>query len=97
MSVWAFFRKPSGFLPLAMSAVALLLVLAYVVTTGIARQPDEGAAAHLWQLLMAGQVPVIAYFGVRWVASAPKQGVIVLVTQLAAVLVAAAPVFLLGF
>jgi len=97
MSVGALFRKPSAFLPLVMSSVALLLVLGYVATTGITRQPDEGAAAHLWQLLMVGQLPVIAYFGIRWAASAPRQGLIVLFSQLAGVLAAALPVFILGF
>jgi hypothetical protein len=97
MSVTTLFRKPSGFLPVAMSSVALLLVLAHVATVGIEPQADEGAAAHLWQLLMVGQLPLIAYSGVRWVPPAPRQGLIVLVTQLAFALVAAIPVVLLGF
>jgi hypothetical protein len=91
------FRKPSGFLPVAMSSIALLLVLFHVATVGVEPQADEGAAAHIWQLLMVAQVPLIAYFSIRWVPPAPKQGLIVLVTQLAFALVAAMPVFLLGF
>jgi hypothetical protein len=79
-----------------MSSVALLLVLAQVATVGVEPQADEGAAAHMWQLLMAGQLPLIAYFGIRWVPPAPKRGLIVLLTQLAFALVAATPVFLLG-
>jgi len=97
MSVESLFRRPSGFLPLAMSSIALLLVLAQVATVGVAPQADEGAAAHIWQLLMVAQLPLIAYFGIRWVPPAPKQGLIVLVTQLAFALAAALPVFLLGF
>jgi hypothetical protein len=46
---------------------------------------------------MVAQVPLIAYFGIRWVPPAPKQGLIVLLTHLAFALVAAMPVFLLGF
>ena len=80
-----------------MSSIALLLVLAHVATVGVAPQADEGAAAHIWQLLMVAQLPVIAYFGIRWVPPAPKQGLMVLVTQLAFALAAALPVFLLGF
>ena len=91
------FRKPSAFLPIVMSSIALLLVLAHVATVGVEPQADEGAAAHLWQLLMVGQLPLIAYFGIRWVAPAPRQGLVVLATQLAFALVAAMPVFLLGF
>jgi len=80
-----------------MSSVALLLIVAHVATVGTAPQADEGAAARLWQLLMVAQLPLIAYFGIRWVPSAPKQGLLVLCAQLAFALAAALPVFLLGF
>lgn len=33
---------------------------------GTARQANDGTAAHLWQLLMACQVPVAAGYAVRW-------------------------------
>ena len=97
MSVETLFSRPSGFLPVAMSSIALLLVLVQVATHGVAPQADEGTAAHIWQLLMAAQLPLIAYFAIRWVPPAPRQGLIVLVTQLAFALAAAVPVFLLGF
>ena len=29
-------------------------------------RPDEGTIAHLWQLLMAGQLPVLAFFAIKW-------------------------------
>jgi hypothetical protein len=97
MTVGALFRRPSGFLPLAMSSVALLVILAHVATVGDEPQADEGAAAHVWQLLMVVQLPFIAYFGIRWVPVAPRPGSIVLLTELAFALAAAMPVFLLGF
>ena len=97
MSVETLFRRPSGFMPVAMSSIALLLVLVHVATVGVEPQADEGTAAHVWQLLMVAQLPLIAYFGIRWVPPAPKQGLIVLLTQLAFALVAAMPVFLLRF
>lgn len=97
MSVETLFRKPSGFLPVAMSSVALLLVLAHVAMVGVEPQADEGSVARFWQLLMVAQLPLIAYSGIRWVPLAPKQGLIVLLTQLAFAFVAALPVFLLGF
>ncbi len=50
-------RRPSAFLPLAMSLTALALVLGRIALFGAAREADEGATAHLWQLLMAGQMP----------------------------------------
>jgi hypothetical protein len=97
MSVGALFRRPSAFLPVAMSSMALLLVLVHAATVGVGPQADEGAEAHLWQLLMVAQLPFIAYFGIRWVPPAPERGLVVLLTQLAFALVAALPVLLLGF
>ena len=55
-------RRPSALIPLAMSATALATVVVHVAMFGTARQADEGTAAHLWQLLMAAQLPVIAFF-----------------------------------
>jgi hypothetical protein len=48
--------------PLMLSGAALALVVA-VVTTGWERGlRDEGTAAHLFQLLIAAQIPTLALF-----------------------------------
>ncbi|HEY4845745.1 MAG TPA: hypothetical protein VII89_08630 [Candidatus Dormibacteraeota bacterium] len=80
-----------------MSFAALSLVLGYVAMFGTARQADEGTAAHVWQLLMAGQIPVIGFFAIKWLPRAPRQALLVLVLQAVAGLAAAVPVFLLRF
>jgi len=80
-----------------MSLAALSLVLGHVAIYGGARQADEGAAAHLWQLLMAGQIPVIAFFAIKWLPRTPGQALLDLVLQAVAGLAAAAPVFILNF
>lgn len=90
-------KRPSALIPLVMSIAALSLVLAHIAIYGVARQADEGAAAHVWQLLMAGQIPVIAFFAIKWLPRTPGQALLVLGLQAAAVLAAAAPVFLLNF
>jgi hypothetical protein len=90
-------KRPTALIPLAMSIAALSLVLGHIAIFGVARQADEGAAAHLWQLLMAGQIPVIAVFAVRWLPRTPGPALLVLGLQAVAVLAAAAPVFLLNF
>jgi hypothetical protein len=90
------FRVPSAWLPIAMSLAALAVLVGQVLIVGTAREADEGAAAHMWQLLMAGQVPVIAWFAFRWLPKGPRQALPVLAVQLAAVVVAAAPVAWLG-
>jgi hypothetical protein len=88
-------KRPSALIPLAMSFVALALVLGHIAIYGGARQADEGTAAHLWQLLMAGQIPVIAFFAIKWLPREPTPALLVVVLQLVAGLAAAAPVFLL--
>jgi hypothetical protein len=90
-------RQPTAILPLAMSLAALAVIAGHIAVSGIARQADEGTAAHLWQLLMAGQLPVIAFFAVMWLPRAPRQALLVLALQLAAGIAAAAPVFLLNW
>ncbi len=89
-------RRPSALIPLAMSFAALSLVLGHMVFFGTGREADEGTAAHLWQLLMAGQIPVIAFFAIRWLPRTPRQAILVLTLQVLAGLAAAAPVFLLN-
>ena len=84
-----------AYLPVAMSLAALAIVLTYLGLHGPARQPDENAAAHLWQVLMAGQVPIVAFFVIRWLPRSPRTALSVLALQVAAALVAMAPVFLL--
>ena len=52
----------AGRLPVGMSVAALGLV-ALVLTTGWERNlADEGAAAHLFQLLIVGELPLIVLF-----------------------------------
>jgi len=60
MTVRALLRQPTGYLPVAMSVGAFAMIVWFVAAHGVAHQPDEGAQAHLWQLLVAGQVPLIA-------------------------------------
>jgi DNA-binding CsgD family transcriptional regulator len=93
----AILKNPSAFLPLAMSFGALATLIVYVAIFGTARQTDEGTAAHIWQLLMAGQIPIITFFAIKWLPRTPKQALLVLVLQGSAALMALAPVYLLRF
>ena len=88
--------RPSALIPIAMSIAALALVLGHVAIYGAAREADEGAAAHVWQLLMAGQIPFIAFFAIGWLPRTPKPALLVLALQAVAGLAAAAPVFFLN-
>jgi len=86
-------RRPSALLPLAMSLTALALVLGHIAIYGAVREADEGATAHLWQILMAGQLPVLVFFAIRWLPRAPRPALGVLALQAGAVLASMAPVF----
>lgn len=90
-------KRPSAFLPIAMSLGALATVLGYLVLHGPAPQADEGAAAHTFQFLMAGQAPIVLYFAVRWVPQSPRKAGPILAAQIVAALAAMAPIFLLGW
>jgi hypothetical protein len=88
-------KQPSAYLPVAMSFLALITVLGSVAIFGIVRGGDEGAAAHIFQLLIAAQVPIVAYFAIKWVPREPRQALLVLALQFAAGIAALAPVFVL--
>jgi hypothetical protein len=88
-------KHPSAFLPIAMSLLAVTIVLTHIALAGTAREPDEGTAAHLWQLLMAGQLPIILFFAIRWLPQAPRSALPVLALQAVAAIAALAPVYLL--
>src|SRR5262245_57124889 len=97
MTVRDLVRHPAGYLPMAMSAAALSMIVWYVAAHGVVHQADEGAQAQLWQLLVAGQLPLIAYFALTWLPKAPRPALIVLGLQAAAlVLLALAPLWALG-
>jgi len=90
-------KNPSAFLPVAMSFAALATVLIYIAIFGTTRQADEGTAAHIWQILMAAQIPIIVVFVIKWLPRKPIQALAVLALQGGAALAALAPVFLFKF
>jgi hypothetical protein len=89
-------KKPSAFLPVAMSLAALAVVLGHVAIYGTAHEADEGAAAHVWQLLMVAQLPLLAFFAIRWLPRSPKQALLVMTLQASAAVAALAPVYFLN-
>jgi hypothetical protein len=96
----ALLERPSAFIPLAMSLTALAIVVGAVLkdvaTYGsVIHEADEGTAAHLWQLLMAGQAPVLVFFAIKWLPRAPQAALCVLGLQAGAAMASMAPVFFL--
>ena len=75
------FKQPSAWIPLAMSIVALAMILGYVAFFGIVRNEDEGTPARIFQLIMLAQLAITAYFAITWLPKRPKQSLIVLALQ----------------
>ena len=86
-------RTREALIPIGMSLAGLALVLGHFAVFGAVHQADEGTAAHLFQILMAAQVPLVIFFAIKWLPRAPKQALIVLALQAAAGLLAFAAVY----
>ena len=93
MPIPVILKQPSAFFPLLMSLTAIALVLIYVARFGLVHEPDEGAAARAFQLLLVAQLPVIAFFALKWLQRSPKQALSVLALQAGAGFMALALVF----
>jgi hypothetical protein len=74
-------KQPSAWIPIAISLLAFTMILVYVKIFSIVQNEDEGAPARIFQLLMVLQLPIIAYFGIKWLPKQPKQSLMVLALQ----------------
>ena len=88
-------KEPTAVLPLIMSLAALAIVVGHFAMFGIVHETDEGTPAHLFQLLMVAQVPIVAYFAITWLPRTPRQSLQVLALQGAAIVAAFAGVYFL--
>lgn len=95
MKTLTLLKYPSAISPILMSFGAIANLLIFIALNGIVYQADEGAAAHIFQLLMVLQVPIIIYFGIKYIPQFRKQALLVLLFQMGVAAVAAAPVFTL--
>jgi hypothetical protein len=86
-------KKPSAFLPIAMSLIVIIVGFSEGARTGFVRQADEGTAAHIFQILMPLQLPIMAFFVIKWLPQAPKPVTMIVLVQIVAALVVLAPVF----
>ena len=86
-------KQPSAWLPIGMSLAGLGLVVGHAAVYGIVHEADEGAAAHIFQILMAVQLPFLGYFAVKWLPKAPGRAVRVMGLQALAITAAFASVY----
>jgi len=81
-------KKPNVFLPLLLSFAALTLVLGHAALYGVVQEADEGTPAHIFQLLMLLQIPLVASFAITWLPRAPRPTMKLLALQAGAALAA---------
>ena len=62
----------AGNAPIVMSLIALALVLEGTLEFGTQAPADEGWQAHIFQLLMVIELPIIAMFAIAGVRSQPR-------------------------
>ncbi|HEX2993165.1 MAG TPA: hypothetical protein VHO49_20920 [Anaerolineales bacterium] len=74
-------KSPGAWIPIAMSLLALAMILGYVAIFGIAQNEEEGAPARIFQLIMAAQLPIAAYFAIQWLPRRPMQTLVILTLQ----------------
>jgi len=91
---YSMFRNASAAIPLGMSAGAFITVLVHIISIGANPTADEGTAAKLFQILLAGQAPFVAFFAFKWLPRMPSEAMLVISMQAAAALIALAPVVL---
>lgn len=80
-------------MPMAISVFMLAVMAYYFTKYGIQRETDEGVGAHLFQLLMPAQLPIIGYFALRYLPKVPKRALAILAIQLILAFAVVFPVF----
>lgn len=89
-------KHPSAWVPIVFSLAVLTIMLIHIATSGIpVREADEGTGAHLFQIWLVLEVFMVALFAFKWLPQNPKQAILVLALQIAAIIAGCAPVFLL--
>jgi len=74
-------KSPSALLPIGLAVAALTLPWIALAVFGPDPTGDEGAAAHLYQLLMVLQGPIILFFALKWLPREPREALTVLALQ----------------
>ena len=88
-------KEPSAWLSLSMAFACLALVVGHFAMYGNLHEVDEGTPAHLFQLLMVAQVPIVGYFAIKWLPQNPTAALQVLALWVAVVIAAFAGVYFL--
>jgi hypothetical protein len=77
-NAFALLRRPSALVPLLVSLAALALVLGHAALYGVVHEADEGAAAHIWQILITLEGLFTIAFAVNEWKRARRQTLVIL-------------------
>ena len=91
-TIW---KKPSAWIPIALSLAMLAFILTLLGINGVPTEmpEDEGVGAHLFQLWLVLEAPMIFFFAFKWLPRNPKEATFILILQVIAVLAACFPVY----
>ena len=89
-------NRLTSLVPIILSALAMALALGSIAT-GTGHSADEDWQAHVWQLLMAAQLPIIAAFALTADWSHPSRPLKIIALHAAAIGAAVAPVAIAGW
>ena len=78
-----------------MSLAALTFLIVYAAIFGTGYHADERWPARVFQLVMLAELPIAAFFALKWVPKQPRQSMIVLTVQAIAWIIPIATVLLL--
>jgi len=90
----AMLRSPLTLAPILLPLFCIGMVLVHVARVGAGPQADEGTEAHLFQLIMALQGPLMIWFAAKWWSVRRRATLLVLGFQGAAAATALGLVFL---
>lgn len=86
--------SPLSLAPMVMSMFCIAMILLHVARFGTLKQEDEGIEAHLFQVVMALQAPLILFFVGKWWPERRRETLVVLSLQAFLVLLAFLLLFL---
>jgi hypothetical protein len=71
------------------------LVLGHYAMYGNVHETDEGTPAHIFQLLMVIQAPIVLYFAITWLPRNPAKALPIMALHAAGIIAAFAGVYFL--
>lgn len=76
-------KRPSAFVPILMSILAIIILLIHIMIAGVEEKQGEEIVTDVFEILIIWQLPVIIFFALKWMSQSFKNALIVLFLQIA--------------